>query len=102
MAPSIRAASSVERGIPCSPASTTSATKGVVFHTSATTIAAMAVPGRPSHATGPCRRPALVRRSFSTPNESLKIQPQARAMTAVGSAHGTSTMARAQRRPGKD
>ena len=79
-----------------------SATKGVVFQTSARTIAAIAVRGPLSHAMEPDTSPVRRRRSFATPKESLKIQENASAMTAVGRAQGTSMTERTRPRPRND
>ena len=68
--------------MPCRPASSNSATKGVVFHTSASTIGTHAPQGSASQAD-----PA--------PPADSKTSRQTSAATTVGSAHGSSTIARA-------
>ena len=75
--------------------------KGVVFHTSASTMAQKALVASASHATcGEATSPSRYSRSPMTPESALKIQRQAMAMTAVGSAQGIRTAARTRPRPG--
>src|SRR5436190_13145719 len=69
-------------------------TNGVVFQTSATIMAAIAVAGCASHATGECMSPDLIKTALSAPNWSLKIQVQSVAITAVGRVHGARIITR--------
>ena len=73
---------------------------GVVFQTSTMITDAIASPGSAVQAIGCERRPSESSTWLTMPNWSLSIQLHILAETMVGTAHGTSTAARTQARPG--
>ena len=77
-----------------------SAMNGVVFHTSTSTTAHIAICGLAVQATGVEMMCRFISMSLMMPNWSCSIQPQMRAETMVGMAHGTRMAVRTSARPG--
>ncbi len=99
LAPSTAAASYNVRSIFCSPASSSRATNGVVFHTSARITGIHAVQVLMNQTIGCSRIPAFTSSSLAMPPCDSKMNRQRSAATTVGIAHGTSTAARTNPRP---
>src|SRR5690349_10692388 len=76
-----------------------SAMNGVVFQTSTSTTAHIAVSGFAVQATGEEMIWSAIKISLSTPNWSCSIQPHILAETMVGIAQGIRTAARTMARP---
>ena len=100
-APSIAAASYSSAGIACSPASRVTAKNGNPCQITARTTPAIAVLDCASQGTDCDRMPSRTPMLFSTPRLKSSIQVQISPMITDGSAHGTTTSARAMPRHAK-
>ncbi len=83
----------------CSPASSSRATNGVVFHTSASTTGTQASVASMNQTGGCPVSPVAASNAFAMPAWPSNMNRQSSAETTVGMAHGTSTAARTRARP---